>query len=685
MAEVGSAFVSILPSARGFGSKLDSAITPGVTAAGKKSGKSWGSTFGSAIKGTLAGLGIAKIGSEAIQFLGDSLAEGREAEKVGKRTEGVIKSMGLTSEVSAGQIADLSQAISNKSAIDDEQIQKTANLLLGFKNLSSTAGDMNGNFAQATALATDMSAALEKDAKSGAIQLGRALNDPIKGMTALTRVGVSFTEQQQNQIKALVASGDTLGAQGIILDEVAAKFGGAAEQMANPSEKAGVAVANLKEQIGTGLIPVVNSLAVFATTSLIPAISSLVVGIGHVVSFVQQNKTAVLALVGAMTALIVVTKVHAAFLAVEAAGGLLAFLRSTKLITAATKTYTAVQWLLNAALTANPIGIVIVALAALGVGLVIAYKKSETFRNIVNGAFTAVKAAIDNLVGRVQSFIADWKARFATAEAVVKAIPGTIRSAFSNAGDLLQSAGQDIVRGLIDGIKSMAGAAADAAVSVVKDALNSAKAFLKIGSPSKEWEKVGDWSIKGLIIGLEKGGKAAEKVVDKFLDRITDQIGTLRDRAKEIAESVASAFTQDAFGGSLADFLSIAGSNVTTLTTMQAALGQLTKLGASAAFIKALFTSGNAGLINELVAGGASAVSQAQGLFQQQNALGDQLGSSVAGTVLSKDIHDVRDEIRALRKDIRKSGKENAQEFAAALNKVAAQASRISGRQLSVA
>jgi phage-related minor tail protein len=64
---------------------------------------------------------------------------------------------------------------------------------------------------------TDMSVALGTDASGSAIQLGKALNDPIKGVAALQKVGVSFTESQKEQIKTLVETGDTLGAQKIIL------------------------------------------------------------------------------------------------------------------------------------------------------------------------------------------------------------------------------------------------------------------------------------------------------------------------------------------------------------------------------------------------------------------------------------------------------------------------------------
>lgn len=69
--------------------------------------------------------------------------------------------------------------------------------------------------------------------------------------------------------------------------------------------------------------------------------------------------------------------------------------------TVATRAYAAGQWLLNAALAANPIGLVVVAIAALVAGVVLAYKNSETFRNIVSAAWAAVQAAIGAVVGYI--------------------------------------------------------------------------------------------------------------------------------------------------------------------------------------------------------------------------------------------------------------------------------------------
>jgi hypothetical protein len=63
-------------------------------------------------------------------------------------------------------------------------------------------------------------------ASGEAIRLGKALNDPIRGLTALTRVGVSFTDEQREQVKALQQSGDLMSAQKIILAELQQQFGG---------------------------------------------------------------------------------------------------------------------------------------------------------------------------------------------------------------------------------------------------------------------------------------------------------------------------------------------------------------------------------------------------------------------------------------------------------------------------
>lgn len=274
MAEVASAFVSLLPSAKNFGKSTERQIGPQLNSAAKKSGTRFGGIFARSAMSPMAKLGLTMVGLFAVKKIKDffvgAIAEAREAQKVSALTAQVIKSTGGAAGVSAEQVGRLASSISNMTGIDDEAIQSGANLLLTFTNLRNEAGKGNDVFNQATATITDMSAALGTDLKGSAIQVGKALNDPVKGITALTRVGVSFTEQQKAQIEAMVASGNTLGAQKLILKELNKEFGGAAAASSTAGEKLKTAFNNMAEAVGTNLLPYLDR-AEGALTGLIIA------------------------------------------------------------------------------------------------------------------------------------------------------------------------------------------------------------------------------------------------------------------------------------------------------------------------------------------------------------------------------------------------------------------------------
>lgn len=243
-----------------------------------KAGKQGGGRFAAGLKSAI-GPAVALLGTAAVgSFLKDSIGEAREAQKVGALTNAVIKSTGGVANVSAKEVDRLSSAISAKIGVDDEAIASGQNMLLTFGNVRNEVGKGNKIFTRATIAASDMAAAFGGDAVSNSKMLGKALNDPTKGVSALTRVGVSFTQQQKDQIKTMQASGNTLGAQKVILGELSKQTKGAAEATATSGEKAAVAVGNLKESIGTALLPVVDRAATALTTKVIPAISEFVTG-----------------------------------------------------------------------------------------------------------------------------------------------------------------------------------------------------------------------------------------------------------------------------------------------------------------------------------------------------------------------------------------------------------------------
>lgn len=211
--------------------------------------------------GKVAAVGlVAGVGAGALafkKFTGDA----RESERVTKLTEAIIKSTGGAAKISAKQVAELSTSISNKTGVDDEAIQTGSNLLLTFKNVRNEVGKGNKIFNEATAAAVDLSAAGFGSIESASKMLGKALNDPIAGITALSRAGVTFSEQQKEQIKTLVESGDILKAQNLIMHEVKSQVGGAAAATGTAMDKLKVRLGNISEEIGSRLLPHVDRAA----------------------------------------------------------------------------------------------------------------------------------------------------------------------------------------------------------------------------------------------------------------------------------------------------------------------------------------------------------------------------------------------------------------------------------------
>jgi len=218
------------------------------------------SKFSSGMKVATAGLAAMAAGAVF------AFKQFEDSEKIAAQTAAVIESTGGAANVTAQRVTDLAGALSKKAAIDDELIASGQNMLLTFTNIRNEVGKGNAIFDQATKATLDMSVAMGTDMKSSAIQVGKALNDPIAGLTSLTRVGVAFTEQQKAQIGKLVESGNRLKAQKIILSELTTEFGGSAAAQATSSAQMSVSFGNLAETIGGLIAPILEKLIGWLTT-----------------------------------------------------------------------------------------------------------------------------------------------------------------------------------------------------------------------------------------------------------------------------------------------------------------------------------------------------------------------------------------------------------------------------------
>jgi cell wall-associated NlpC family hydrolase/acid phosphatase family membrane protein YuiD len=405
--------------------------------------------------GKIAG---AMVAVASVQVFKGFIDEARESRKVAALTESIIKSTGGAAKVSAKQVSDLATSISNKTGVDDEAIQSGSNLLLTFKNVRNEVGKGAKIFDRATAAAVDLSAAGFGDVNSASKMLGKALNDPLKGISALGKAGVTFTEDQKKQIKTLVETGKTLEAQKIILQEVESQVGGAAAASADPMQKLGVIIGNVKEAIGTAFLPVVDKVAGLLGRVLPVAVEKAKTGFSALGAAFREGDVTSGGFVGVMERIGVAARAVFGFFKAEvlprlrefgsfivntaapavatfaanlastlgpAIKDVFGFFTTTVLprlqdfgsflgekvlpkigalasslsknkdflvpfaatigaVVVAMKTWAVVQGVLNVVMAANPIGLVVVAIAALVGGLVYAYKHSEKFREIVD-------------------------------------------------------------------------------------------------------------------------------------------------------------------------------------------------------------------------------------------------------------------------------------------------------------
>lgn len=185
---------------------------------------------------TVGAVGLAAATTGIIAFGVQGFNSLKRIEVIAAQTDAAILSTGGAANVTRSQIDGMAGSLEGLTGIEAESITEGQNLLLTFTKVSNQAGEGNDIFDRATASMVDMGVALGTDASGAALQLGKALNDPIKGVGALSRAGVSFTQEQKDQIKAMQASGDMLGAQKIILGELETQFGGSAEAYGNTTE-----------------------------------------------------------------------------------------------------------------------------------------------------------------------------------------------------------------------------------------------------------------------------------------------------------------------------------------------------------------------------------------------------------------------------------------------------------------
>jgi len=250
---------------------LKKAVGEADTALGKLGGK-----IGNL--GKIAAVGFAAAGAAAAVVGKQLIAAGEAASTSNARIKQIADSMALFGDNASAvtdRLVKLAEATARNTGVDQNAIKLTQAKLLTFGELAKSAGEVGGSFDRATKAAIDLASAGFGEASTNAVQLGKALQDPIKGITALAKSGVTFTEAEKERIQTLVDSNKMGEAQTLILEAIEKQVGGTAEATANASDRMRVAFSQVMERLGGVLLPLFERFTKFLIDDVFPVLQKM--------------------------------------------------------------------------------------------------------------------------------------------------------------------------------------------------------------------------------------------------------------------------------------------------------------------------------------------------------------------------------------------------------------------------
>ncbi len=333
-----TAFVNIVPGTKDVEDYLKKGLGSDAEKAGTDAGGKLGTGLASGIKTAIAAAGALVALNGIKDFVGGLVSSAEEGQKVDSVLTNITNQMDLFGSKSGSVVKRLQDVATKQmklTGIDDDAIKTAQSKLMTFSEVGKSADQMGGAFDRATQLTMDLSAAGFGSLDSASVMLGKALQDPIAGVTALSRVGVTLTEDQKAQIQGFMDVGDAASAQNVILQAVETQVGGTAAASATASEKLKAGWDDAMQGLGTSVLPLFNQFVDFLNKNVLPAVEAFA-------DWAQKNPDM-------MTAISIVLGI----------------------VTAAIVLAAAAVWAFNIALYANPIGLIVAAII-IGIALVIA-------------------------------------------------------------------------------------------------------------------------------------------------------------------------------------------------------------------------------------------------------------------------------------------------------------------------
>lgn len=470
-----------------------------------------------------ATIGITFGASQLVSFFRDSVAASLQAEAAQDR---------------------LRNLLINTNGATEEQIQALNNQAKALEKVGVVSAD-NITIAQSQLATFDLSAAAigkltpaildyvtaEKGASASSDDYRQMTNSLAQAMAgnfaSLTKVGFVLDEATKKQI----SQGTEMERSQAIVNVLNSTYKDFNKNLRDTSA-GGLQVAindfnNLKQQIGDGLQPVIDSFAGFLSSTLIPALSKLV-------EFLTKNKDSIIAVTKVLVAGAAAYMAYRAALVVTTVATTVfqvatTLLKGAQLASIASTNGLAASMLaLNAAMRANPIGVIITGITLATAAIVLLWKNSEKFRTIVIAVAKAALNAFASIVPMVALVF----------EAIMKVVTGPMRlflgalSKLPGVGKYAKS-GLDLINKGLDGISDLGDKASKKATELSKKLDGLAKSSKKAGDESKKTKKAVDDFGKGKNTG---GGLTEDQ--KKKLDDYRDKV---KDIYKDMNETIAEA------------------------------------------------------------------------------------------------------------------------------------------------
>jgi hypothetical protein len=598
----------------------------------KQANAAFGNLQGSvrSLGSNFAALGVALAGAGAL--IAKNVQSLARIETINAQTAQTISTMGNAANISATQVEALAGRLEALTATEAESIQEGANLLLTFRNISDQAGAGNDIFSQTTAIMVDMGRALGEDASGSAIRLGKALNDPITGLTALRKVGVGFTEEQENQIKVLQNSGDIMGAQKVILAELQAQFGGSgaayAKTFSGQLELMGHELGTIGEEATLAVMPALQMM-VGELRELIPVIGpqlkaaiesvdwkGLVTSVIDFTRFLVQNAETIAKVVAALFALSTILKTVNVVLAVgKAAVALYTWAMAT--LTVGTGAATVASRLLAVAMRAIPI---------LGVAAALLYMTDQFFKTQ-----ESIRTTLP-LLGEFEVGLISFAESFKSASPILLIFYGIGKEVMKATGHL-----DEFAKAYQFAVNPKATSAA-----YNKAEENRFKRLAGIGTPKTPQFKMPDFasaisgggaianSVKAIVDAQAQAGNKEAGILQKRLSAFESFNDSVKSLFGEIKDSIMSSFDLPKLGNSINSITKNIGKLLEKTKGFASNITKLAGLGLNPALLQQVISAGpmaGSQLASALVGGGSAFISQLNSAYGEFGSL----ASGIAG------------------------------------------------------